>query len=151
MARLAGPPSTSQMVVSQGFITRRWGQWFSSLFTKLGGIQALGTYYLTLRIADISVASTVWLPIPADGLIRSVYSVIGGTIVTNPEVITVRNPSNSSIGTITIAAGDTAGTVDSVDITSNNIVSQGDKISLVSTGDSTSAVEAWFTVVIEYT
>ena len=151
MARLAGPPLTSQTVVSQGFITRRWGQWFSSLYTKLGGKQALGTYSLTVKIDDISIPSTVYLPVPADGLVRSVYSVIQGTITTNPEVITVRNPANSAIGTITIAANDVAGTVDSVDITTNNIVSQGDKISLVSTGDSTVAVAAWFIIVIEYT
>ncbi len=151
MTRLAGPPSTSQMVVSQGFITRRWGQWFSSLYTKLGGKEALGTYLLSVGIDDISVPSTVYIPIPHDGLIRDVYSVIQGSVVANPETITVRNPTNASIGTITIAAGDVAGTVDSVEITSNNIVSTGDKMSLVSTGDSTSAVAAWFTIVIEHT
>lgn len=151
MARLAGPPLTSQTVVSRGFVTRRWGQWFSSLYTKLGGKQALGTYSLTVKIDDISIPSTVYLPIPADGLIRTVYSVIQGTVTTNPEIVTVRNPSNSAVGTITIAASDPAGTVDSVDVTTNNIVSQSDKISLVSTGDSTVAVAAWFTVVIEYT
>ncbi len=151
MARVQSPPTNHQMTIPDGFITRRWGQWIQAFFKKLGGTAGVGTYRLTVRIDDISVATTTYLAVPHNSSLRKVYCAINGTITGVNESIEVLNNSSASIGTILIPVTSAAGYIATVSPTTNNLFSDGDKVSLVSAGTSSGALSANFILVFEYT
>lgn len=149
--RLQGPPTNTQIVISSGFVTRRWGAWLHGLYQKMGGTESFGSYTIQASITDISVPATIYINVPFTGSIALFRSVIQSNIVTVDEVVKIRNPDGVIIGTITIPVLSTAGADGSTIINTNNTVSAGDVISIESLGNSSSACPAGFSVIIDKT
>lgn len=110
------------------------------------------TYTLSGSFADVSSASSVYVPIPYAGTVKKITTVLQGSISTTDDTITVYNAAGASMGTITVAvSGSAAGTVDTLSPSSNNTVSADSYIRLTSAGASASAQVLNFTVVVERT
>lgn len=108
------------------------------------------TYTLSGFFADVSSASSVYVPIPYAGTVKRITTVLQGAISTADDVITVYNAAGSSMGTITISnSGSAAGDVDVLNPSSNNTVTANSYIRLTSNGGSNSAQVLNFTVVVE--
>jgi len=92
---------------------------------------------------DISTASSVYIPIPVACTINTVYTCLQAAITTANATLTVRNNSDTSMGTITVTqSGSAAGDVDSVTPASNNTFTAGQRMRIQSDGasDTTAAV-----------
>lgn len=107
--------------------------------------------FLTGEIATVSTASSVRIPITDDmeGEVIRVTTVLGGTIATAPAVITV-SKNNASMGTISITHTDSAeGDIDTLIPTSaNRHLVAGDWLELTTSGASTNAIPAGFSVTV---
>jgi len=105
---------------------------------------------LTVTMADISTASSVWVVAPHAGDISKIYSVINGTIATANAAITFELAGVAVTGAgITIAySGSAAGDVDYSTPTALNTVTAGQAIEIITNGASTNTVIATFTVLI---
>ncbi len=143
---LTPPPLTQPITIRNGFGNRPWTTWFSSLYKKLGGAGNVGNFYLPHRIDDISVNTTVYLPIPINCYLDQIWVINNATITFTDEVIDVVNNAGSTIKTLTIPVGSPAGTVISEQLTISNAFSRGDKLRLVSHGDSTTSAVGIFTM-----
>lgn len=110
----------------------------------------LNTKELFVTMADISTASSVWIPSPVAGTISKIYTIINGAIATADAVITAEiNTVAVTDSTVTIAySGSAAGDVDSSTPSAANTVAVGDKIELITNGASTNTVIATIVVVI---
>ncbi len=107
-------------------------------------------YTLNVSMADITVANSVYVPIPYAGTVKRVTSVISNAITAADETITVYNSAGVSMGTITVAYTiSAAGDVDNLDPASNNTVTANSFIRLTANGDASTAASANFTIVIE--
>lgn len=107
-------------------------------------------YTLNVSMADITVANSVYVPIPYAGTVKRVTSVISNAITAADETITVYNSAGVSMGTITVAYTiSAAGDVDSLDPASNNTVTANSFIRLTANGDASTSASANFTIVIE--
>lgn len=113
---------------------------------------SLQKVFVTGEIADVSTASSVRIPIVDDleGEVVNVTTVLGGAIATAPAVITV-SKNNASMGTISITHTSSAeGDIDTLNPTSaNRFLVAGDWLELTTSGASTNAVPAGFTVTIK--
>jgi hypothetical protein len=107
------------------------------------------TYALTAKITDIGGTNAAYVVAPFDGTITTVYSVIDQAIATADTVLTVSiNGVSTTPSTLTIAySGSAAGDVDSVTITNNNAVSAGDYVKIVSDGATSTAANAYCTLI----
>lgn len=106
-------------------------------------------YSIDAAMADVSVANTIYIPIPYGGTVTKVVSVLQGAITTANDTITVRNAAGNSMGTLTIAfSGSAAGDVDVLSPVSNNTVTNDSFISIASDGASNSAQGIRFAVYI---
>lgn len=104
---------------------------------------------LTVQIT-LGTAGQVYVVTPYGGTVSKVYSVIAGALATADEVLTVKDGSGNSMGTITIAqSGSAAGDVDSLTPSSNNTVSVGDAIEIETDGGNSNAVVCTVTILIE--
>ena len=121
---------------------------------KLDGATAtaaeLSTKHLTVRMADISTAGSVYVVSPYAGTLSKAYSVIDGAIATADAVLTLNvNGGTDITQTITIAySGSAAGDVDSCIPADNNTVAVGNYIKITTNGASTNTVAATITLVI---
>lgn len=107
---------------------------------------------LDALINDISTAQTIYIPIPYTGTIKKVVSVLGGAISGADALITVRNASGVSMGTITVAnAGSAAGDVDTLVPTTNNTVAENTHIRIETDGASTHTIPIRFSIILERT
>ena len=127
-----------------------------SELNKLSGVAvtALEMDYrsITCRIADISTADDVWVVSPYTGNVKTVYTVINNAITGADAVLTVQDKAGNSMGTITITQASSAeGDVDSLSPSANQDVVAGDGIEIITDGGSTTACEAWITILIEIT
>lgn len=105
----------------------------------------------TLHFADISSAASMYFPIPFGGTVSRVTSVLEGSIAGNDLVVTVKNSSAASMGTVTVTqAGSAAGDVDFVNPTTNNTVTDNDYILVQTNGGPTSHVDFMVSVVVEH-
>lgn len=112
---------------------------------------SLKKIYLTVNMADISSADTVYLPSPVAGKITRIQTVIDGTIATADALITTNiNATPVTDGVVTItAAGSLAGDVDSATPSADNDVTVDDNINFVTNAASTNAVRATILLEIE--
>jgi len=107
-------------------------------------------------IDDISSASTHWMVSPYAGTIESIYSVID-TAITTAAAATISfkvgttAASDVTGGDITIAAGATAGTVDSSTPTAERTLTAGQAVAMITDGGSTNASKAEISMVIKRT
>ena len=153
--RLQAPPVTHQMVnigstFTSGFLTRRWGTWLQSLYSKLGGSNALGTFEISTIIDDIHTPTTTFIAIPYNCRLRKGLMTVDDTITLLDESVDIRNDSFALMETFTMQVGSPAGTVKSVEPVTNNLFNAGMQCSLASAGTSGSAVRAHFVLIFEY-
>ena len=103
-------------------------------------LQAETPMVYSTKIADISTAETVYVPVTHNGAISAVYTVIDGAIATADATLTVKNAAGATVGTITVAfTGSAAGDVDSLLSFSNNSFTAGDFITVETDGASSGA------------
>ena len=106
--------------------------------------QTLKQIYLTVEMADVSTASTVYLPSPVAGTITKIQTIINGAIDTADAVITAKiGSTNITGGAITIATADSAaGDINSATPSAANTVAVGSNINFTTNGASTNTVSA---------
>lgn len=109
--------------------------------------------FMTVTMADVSTASSVWVVPGFRGRIKKLSSVINGAIATANAAITVEiNGTAVSGGALTITqSGSAAGDVDQVDVAtgSTNEFTESDAIEIITDGVSTNTVIATFTLELE--
>lgn len=106
----------------------------------------------TIHFTDISAAQSIYCPIPFGGTVSRVTSVLEGSISGGDVVVTVKDSSSATMGTITVTqAGSASGDIDSVNPTSNNTVTDNDYILLESNGGASTHVDFMVTLVVENT
>lgn len=105
---------------------------------------------LTVKMADISTAGTVYVPSPYAGTITKITSIIDGAISGADAVITPKiGAVEITDGAITIAnSGSAAGDVDNATPSAANTVAVGNNINLTTDGASTGTVAAVFNIEI---
>jgi hypothetical protein len=117
-------------------------------------LQELGpkVSYLTLALADISTASFVLFPIPADCVVDEVQSILGGAIATADAVLTIsRGGDAATLGTITVAnAASAEGDHDENLSLTNNTLTKATHpyIKVATDGASTNAVPVYIQIKI---
>ena len=106
---------------------------------------------LNAQMADISTASTVYVPVPWRGRIVRYHSAIANAITTADGSISLTINGTAVVrSTITVTqSGSAAGDVDSAFPTGANYVNEGDYISIVSTGACDTTCITQFSIVIE--
>lgn len=106
---------------------------------------------LTVTMADVGTASSVWVVSPWNGYIKEIYSVVNGALGTANAAITVEIGGVAVTGAaITITqSGSAAGDVDSAFPTANNYVLKGQAIEIITDGASSNTVIGTFTLLIE--
>jgi len=115
-----------------------------------GGAWSPRIEILTGVIADVSIAETVYVPIPYSGNVAKIMTVIEGSIATSDATITVKDNAGNTIGTLTITqSGSAAGDVDSNTTLSNTLVTDDDYITVETDGSSTNNVKAQFAIIVE--
>lgn len=112
------------------------------------------TYALTVQLADLSTASSVYVVAPIGGKITKIHSVIQAAITTADANLSFQinaTPITSSGITVT-QAGSAAGDVDSSTPSAANTVVSGDKLRVTTDGasDTTCPVVVTFTVAVGY-
>ena len=108
-------------------------------------------FYLTVKMTTVSTAGSTWIVCPVKAKINKIYSVLNGTIATADAAITVEigGVAVTNAG-ITIAySGSAAGDIDSSTPTAKNVVNAGQAIEIITSGASTNAIAADFTLVME--
>ncbi len=143
---LTPPPLTEMLANKYGFGNRPWTTWFSSLYKKLGGAGNVGNFYLQTIIDDISVNSSVYVPVPINSYLVQVWCINATTTTFSDETIDILNDAGSTIATITVPLGSPPGTVSTATLSSSNSFSKGDTLKLISTGASTTASVGAFTM-----
>lgn len=97
-------------------------------------------YTLSASFADVSTATTIYVPIPYAGTVTKVVGVLSGSLTTADAVITVRNSAGVSMGTITVTqSGSAAGDIDTVSPVANNTVTANSFITIETNGASDTA------------
>ena len=107
---------------------------------------------VNLHIHDISAASSMYVPIPFGGTVSRVSSVIAGAITGSDVVLTIKNSSAATMGTVTITqAGSASGDVDFVNPSTNNTITDNDYILVQGDGGATAHVDCVVSIVVEHT
>jgi hypothetical protein len=109
-------------------------------------------FTLTAVLDDVSTASSVYIPMPFACTVNSVYSALQAAITGADATVTVRNNSDTSMGTLTIAqSGSAAGDVDSLSPSSNNTFTAGQRMRIQTDGASTDTAKLVFVIVVTQT
>jgi hypothetical protein len=113
-------------------------------------MRTLNDYFLSVKMADVSTAGSVYVVAPDAGKIIKISSVLGGAIGTaNAGITTEIDGAAVTGGAITIAtAGSAAGDVDSAEPTAANSVEEGGVIEIITDGASTNTIPVEFTIII---
>lgn len=102
---------------------------------------------VTASIADVSTAETIYVVFPFAVTIAKISTVLHGAITGADAVLTARNHSGGSMGTITVAnSGSAAGDIDSLTPASNNTIAANEKMSIETDGASTGAQKLSITI-----
>lgn len=129
--------STGEVYVANGSGSGAWEDHRRSVFT--------------LHFEDISTASSLYFPIPFGGTVSRVTSVLKASIAGSDLVVTVKNSSSSTMGTLTVTqSGSAAGDVDFLNPTTNNTVADNDYILVETDGGPTSHVDFMVSIVVEH-
>ena len=113
-------------------------------------MRTLNDYFLHAEIADISTASSTFVPVPDSGKIIKIITALQGAISGGDAAISFEIGGTAVTGGgITVAnSGSAAGDVDSSEPTAANSVEEGDAIEMITDGSSATACEAVITFVI---
>lgn len=105
---------------------------------------------LTVRIADVSTAEVIYVPIPWACTVTKITSALSATITGADSTIDFANHAGGAMGTITIAnAGSAAKDVDSLTPSSNNTFTAGQVLTIDNNGEATNTAPV--VLVIELT
>ena len=106
------------------------------------------TFFLNVSLADVSTASSVWIPIPVACTLVKVTSTLQTAITIADSVLTFFNNAGTSMGSsMTIAfSGSASGDVDTYTPSSNNTFSAGQMMKITTDGGSTTTSVVWFTL-----
>jgi hypothetical protein len=106
---------------------------------------------ITVTMADLSTASSVYVASPWRGRIDRYYSAIHSTLTTADAVVTMEINTVAVTGsTLTITqSGSAVGDVDVAIPTGANYVNEGDTIEIITNGGSDTTCITTFTIVIE--
>jgi hypothetical protein len=109
-------------------------------------------FILSCSIADVSTATTVYLPVPYASTLDYVVSSLNAAITVANSIITIRDHGGNSAGTLTIAyTGSGAGDIDTLTPASNNVFTANQNVRIVTDGGSTTTAPIFFTLVFTRT
>lgn len=106
---------------------------------------------VTVRIADVSTAASVWVYPGFRGKIKKVFSVLHGAITVADANVTVEIGGTAVTGAALViaTAGSAAGTVDSATPTALNTFTESQPIEVITDGGSTTAMPLEVTLWLE--
>ena len=113
-------------------------------------MRTLNDYFLTSTIADISTASSTFVPVPDGGKVIKIITALQGAIGTANGGITFEIGGTAITGGgITVTqSGSAAGDIDTAEPTAANEVAEGGTIEMITDGASTNASVLYVTFVI---
>ena len=113
-------------------------------------MRTLNDYFLTSTIADISTASSTFVPVPDGGKVIKIFTALQGAIGTANAAITFEIGGTAITGGgITVTqSGSAAGDVDTAEPTAANVVLEDGTIEMITDGASSNAVKLNVTFVI---
>ena len=113
-------------------------------------MRTLNDYFITAKIANISTASSTFVPIPDGGKVIKIYTALQAVIATANGAITFEIGGTAITGSaITVAySGSAVGDVDSSTPTAANDVLEGGTIEMITSGAPTNASVLYVTFVI---
>ena len=113
-------------------------------------MRTLNDYFLHAEIADISTASSTFVPVPDSGKIIKIITALQGAISGGDAAISFEIGGTAVTGGgITVAnSGSAAGDVDTAEPTAANQVEEGGSIEMITDGGSTGAKKLNVTFVI---
>lgn len=128
-----------------------WAKWFSDLYNSIGGTSGAGAYFLDSNIPDVTSTTKAYIAVPRAGTMVKIFACLQGALSNHTETLTVTNASSSTtIGTLTFSALAPAGTVISMQPTSNNVLTAGQTVYIASAAASSNHVAAKITYVMQY-
>jgi len=113
-------------------------------------MRTLNDYFLHAEIADISTASSTFVPVPDSGKIIKIITALQGAISGGDAAISFEIGGTAVTGGgITVAnSGSAAGDIDTAEPTAANQVEEGGSIEMITDGGSTGAKKLNVTFVI---
>ena len=113
-------------------------------------MRTLNDYFITAKIANISTASSTFVPIPDGGKVIKIYTALQAVIATANVAITFEIGGTAITGGgITVAySGSAVGDVDSATPTAANDVAEGGTIEMITNVASTNTSVLYVTFVI---
>ena len=113
-------------------------------------MRTLNDYFLTSTIADISTASSTFVPVPDGGKVIKIITALQGAIGTANAAITFEIGGTAITGGgITVTqSGSAAGDVDTAEPTAANEVAEDGTIEMITDGASSNTVKLNVTFVI---
>ena len=113
-------------------------------------MRTLNDYFLTSTIADISTASSTFVPVPDGGKVIKIITALQGAIGTANGGITFEIGGTAITGGgITVTqSGSAAGDVDTAEPTAANDVAEGGSIEMITDGSSSNTIKLVVTFVI---
>ena len=113
-------------------------------------MRTLNDYFLTSTIADISTASSTFLPVPDGGKVIKIITALQGAIGTANAAITFEIGGTAITGgAITLTqSGSAAGDIDTATPTAANRVEEGGSIEMITDGSSSNTIKLVVTFVI---
>ena len=113
-------------------------------------MRTLNDYFLTSTIADISTASSTFVPVPDGGKVIKIFTALQGAIGTANGGITFEIGGTAITGGgITVTqSGSAAGDIDTAEPTAANRVEEDGSIEMITDGGSSTACECLITFVV---
>ena len=113
-------------------------------------MRTLNDYFITSTIADVSTASSTFVPVPDGGRVIKIITALQGAIGTANAAITFEIGGTAITGGgITVTqSGSAAGDVDTAEPTAANEVLEDGTIEMITDGGSSTACECVITFVI---
>ena len=113
-------------------------------------MRTLNDYFLTSTIADISTASSTFVPVPDGGKVIKIITALQGAIGTANAAITFEIGGVAITGgAITVTqSGSAAGDVDTAEPTAANEVAEDGSIEMITDGSSSNTIKLVVTFVI---
>ena len=113
-------------------------------------MRTLNDYFITSTIADISTASSTFVPVPDGGRVVKIIPALQGAIGTANAAITFEIGGTAITGGgITVTqSGSAAGDIDTATPTAANRVEEGGSIEMITDGASSNTIKLVVTLVI---
>lgn len=102
---------------------------------------------ITAVIDDVSTAGTIYIVLPYACTVSKVDTALGNTITVADAIVTPKNHTGGSMGTITVAfTGSAAGDLDTLTPAVNNTFTAGQRMSIETDGGSTTLSTLYITI-----